>query len=118
MDLSQNKNPLKHSTSAASGDSGDKGFVVFGPLEISRTELLADLLWLQVLTKNPDNFVTAISLAWHKAEGKEGRERMSRIVHLYRMTMDGKSRPPFNFEAEYLWMGGHKAAPKMILEPR
>lgn len=117
MDINQNKNPLKTNASAGgSGDSGDKGFVVFGPIEIKRDSLIDDLSWLYSLSKAKD-FDTAIALSWHKVDGREGKERMSRIVNFFRISQDGKSRPPFDFQAEYRKISGHELVPGMILEP-
>jgi len=118
MDISQNKNSLKSSSSATSGgDSGDKGFVIFGPVEIPREKLIGDLIWLHELTRD-SNFESAVSMAWHKVSDRAGREKMSQIVHLYRLSQDGKSRPPFLFEKEYQKISGVVSAPKMSLEPR
>lgn len=94
------------------GGSGDT--VTFGPISVPRESLIEDLFWLHGLSRSED-FTSAITMAWHKAIDRAGRERMSRIVHLYRLSQDGKSRPPFHWEEEYRRISG---APDLSFAPR
>lgn len=101
-------------TGSAGGDSGN--VVIFGPVEIPREDLVSDLTWLYSLTKEGE-IDHAISIAWHRCGGRAGQERMSRIVNFFRISQDGKSRPPFNFVEEYRKISGAEPAPVMVLEP-
>lgn len=115
MDIAQNKNTLKVNTSAGgSGDSGDKGYVTFGPLEVPREKLISELFYLHGLTQAPD-FENAIQLSWHKVIGNSERERIAKLVTFYRLWQDGRSRPPFDFAAEYRRISG---APDLSFAPR
>lgn len=114
MDIANNKNTLRANASAGGGDSGDKGYVTFGPLEVPRESLISDLSWLHSLTSAGD-FENAIELCWHKVSDRAGREKMSKLVHLFRMTQDGRSKPPFSFEGEYRRISG---APDLSFAPR